>query len=80
MDRDSAPLREDPVITVLVTATSSPSAPPFNTITLTNTVTLTITVTDINDNPPICTPDAQRSYFYIVVYLFFQYCIQQIDS
>nr|XP_046211320.1 LOW QUALITY PROTEIN: cadherin-related family member 3-like [Oncorhynchus gorbuscha] len=60
MDRDSAPLREDPVITVLVTATSSPSAPPFNTITLTNTVTLTITVTDINDNPPICTPDAQR--------------------
>ncbi|XP_042157118.1 cadherin-related family member 3 [Oncorhynchus tshawytscha] len=54
MDRDSAPLREDPVITVLVTATPSPSAPPSNTITL------TITVTDINDNPPICSPDAQR--------------------
>ncbi|XP_045070993.1 cadherin-related family member 3-like [Coregonus clupeaformis] len=55
MDCDSAPLREDPIITVTVTATYSPSGRP-----LSNTITLTITVTDINDNPPICSPDAPR--------------------
>ncbi|KAM3870550.1 cadherin-related family member 3-like [Diretmus argenteus] len=56
MDRDSSPLRQNPSITVTVTATFRPSGPP-----LANTITLDITVTDINDNPPVCLPAAQRS-------------------
>ncbi|KAJ8387692.1 hypothetical protein AAFF_G00151230 [Aldrovandia affinis] len=55
MDRDSSPLRDDPTITVTVTATYSPPGPP-----LSHSIQLTITVTDINDNPPICSPDYQR--------------------
>ncbi|KAM6961215.1 cadherin-related family member 3-like [Aplochiton taeniatus] len=55
MDRDSSPLRENPMFSVAVTATFSPSGPP-----LFNTITLEITVEDINDNPPICFPGAQR--------------------
>ncbi|KAI1888422.1 hypothetical protein AGOR_G00184980 [Albula goreensis] len=55
MDRDSNPLRDDPTITVTVTATYSPPGPP-----LSQSTRLTITVTDINDNSPICSPDNQR--------------------
>ncbi|XP_036374353.1 cadherin-related family member 3-like [Megalops cyprinoides] len=55
MDRDSSPLRDDPVITVTVTAMYSPPGPP-----LSHSIELTITVLDINDNPPICNPDTQR--------------------
>ncbi|KAJ8381706.1 hypothetical protein SKAU_G00024840 [Synaphobranchus kaupii] len=54
MDRDSNPLRDDPTITVTVAATYSPPGPP-----LSHSIELTITVTDINDNPPICSPDTQ---------------------
>ncbi|KAL7858279.1 hypothetical protein AOLI_G00183810 [Acnodon oligacanthus] len=55
MDRDSAPLRDDPTITVTVMASFSPPGPP-----LSNSITLTVTVNDINDNPPICFADDQR--------------------
>ncbi|XP_035283035.1 cadherin-related family member 3-like [Anguilla anguilla] len=55
MDRDSNPLRDDPTVTVTVTATYSPPGPP-----LSHSIELTVTVTDINDNPPICSPDVQR--------------------
>uniref|UniRef100_UPI003AACD69A cadherin-related family member 3-like n=1 Tax=Centroberyx gerrardi TaxID=166262 RepID=UPI003AACD69A len=55
MDCDSSPLRQNPTVTVTVTATFRPSGPP-----LANTIILDITVTDINDNPPICLPAAQR--------------------
>ncbi|MCI4381759.1 hypothetical protein PGIGA_G00255670 [Pangasianodon gigas] len=55
MDRDSAPLRDRPTITVTVTASFSPPGPP-----LINTINITVTVQDINDNPPICFADNQR--------------------
>ncbi|XP_067091023.1 cadherin-related family member 3-like [Osmerus mordax] len=55
MDRDIAPLRNNPTISVTVTATYRPPGPPVS-----NSITLTVTVTDINDNPPVCFPDADR--------------------
>lgn len=54
MDRDSAPLRDSPTITVTVTASFSPPGPP-----LLNTINITVTVQDINDNPPKCFADNQ---------------------
>ncbi|XP_072529485.1 cadherin-related family member 3-like [Salminus brasiliensis] len=55
MDRDSAPLRNNPTITVTVMASFSPPGPP-----LSNSINITVTVNDINDNPPICFADNQR--------------------
>nr|XP_006633448.1 PREDICTED: cadherin-related family member 3 [Lepisosteus oculatus] len=54
MDRDAQPLRDSPLVTVLVTARYSPPG------VHTNSLTLTFNITDINDNPPDCNPAAQR--------------------
>lgn len=55
MDMDSSPLRENPIITVIVTAGISPPGPQ-----LSNSISLTFTVTDINDHASVCEPDNHR--------------------
>ncbi|XP_073724408.1 cadherin-related family member 3-like [Misgurnus anguillicaudatus] len=55
MDMDSSPLRETPIINVIVTAGISPPGPQ-----LSNSISLTFTVTDINDHAPVCEPDNHR--------------------
>ncbi|XP_063052433.1 cadherin-related family member 3-like [Engraulis encrasicolus] len=55
MDRDSDTLRNNPKVSVTITATYRFPRPP-----LFSSINVTVTVRDINDNPPVCTSDRPR--------------------